>query len=98
MSDIGSKLVVVSGPAGVGKDTVVAKLLEKDNSFSLSVSATTNPLALSALDQLPNLKFTQAHSTRILSYKCNIHILHGLGPDIFGWLFFSILYLLSLLK
>ena len=26
MSDIGSKLVVVSGPAGVGKDTVVAKL------------------------------------------------------------------------
>lgn len=41
MSDISSKLVVVSGPAGVGKDTVVAKLLEKDDSFSLSVSATT---------------------------------------------------------
>lgn len=36
-----SRLVVVSGPAGVGKDTVVAKLLEIDNSFSLSVSATT---------------------------------------------------------
>ena len=34
----------------------------------LSVSATTNPLALSALDQLRNLKYTQAHSTRILSY------------------------------
>lgn len=41
MSDIASKLVVVSGPAGVGKDTVVAKLLEIDDSFSLSVSATT---------------------------------------------------------
>lgn len=41
MFDISSKLVVVSGPAGVGKDTVVAKLLEKDESFSLSVSATT---------------------------------------------------------
>ena len=36
-----SRLVVVSGPAGVGKDTVVAKLLEIDDSFSLSVSATT---------------------------------------------------------
>lgn len=34
----------------------------------LSVSATTNPLALSALDQLPNLKYTQGHSTRMLSY------------------------------
>lgn len=34
----------------------------------LSVSATTNPLALSALDQLPNLKYTQAHSTRMLNY------------------------------
>ena len=41
MFDLASRLVVVSGPAGVGKDTVVAKLLEMDNSFSLSVSATT---------------------------------------------------------
>lgn len=41
MSDMESRLVIVSGPAGVGKDTVVAKLLEMDNSFSLSVSATT---------------------------------------------------------
>lgn len=41
MFDLASRLVVVSGPAGVGKDTVVAKLLEMDDSFSLSVSATT---------------------------------------------------------
>lgn len=41
MFDLASKLVIVSGPAGVGKDTVVAKLLEMDSSFSLSVSATT---------------------------------------------------------
>lgn len=41
MYNLYSNLVVVSGPSGAGKDTVVAKLLERDDSFSLSVSATT---------------------------------------------------------
>ena len=41
MSDLSSRLVVVSGPSGAGKDTIVAKLLAMDESFSLSVSATT---------------------------------------------------------
>lgn len=41
MCNLYSNLVVVSGPSGAGKDTVVAKLLERDDSFSLSVSATT---------------------------------------------------------
>lgn len=41
MSDLSSKLVVVSGPSGAGKDTIVTRLLEMDDSFSLSVSATT---------------------------------------------------------
>lgn len=34
-------LVVLSGPSGAGKGTVVSKILEKDQSFKLSVSATT---------------------------------------------------------
>ncbi len=34
-------LVVLSGPSGAGKGTVVSKILEKDKSFKLSVSATT---------------------------------------------------------
>ncbi len=34
-------LVVVSGPAGVGKGTIVRKMLEKDPRFVLSVSATS---------------------------------------------------------
>ncbi len=43
MFDLSSKLVVVSGPSGAGKDTIVGQLLQKDESFSLSVSATTRP-------------------------------------------------------
>ena len=34
-------LLVVSGPSGAGKGTLVAKLLEKDPSFCFSVSVTT---------------------------------------------------------
>lgn len=41
MSDFESKLVIISGPSGAGKDTIVEKLMERDERFSLSVSATT---------------------------------------------------------
>ena len=34
-------LVVCSGPSGVGKGTVIKKLLEKDSKIKLSISATT---------------------------------------------------------
>ncbi len=34
-------LLVISGPSGAGKGTLVSKLLEKDPSFCFSVSATT---------------------------------------------------------
>ena len=34
-------LLVISGPSGAGKGTLVAKLLEKDPSFAFSVSVTT---------------------------------------------------------
>ena len=34
-------LLVISGPSGAGKGTLVSKLLEKDPTFVFSVSATT---------------------------------------------------------
>lgn len=35
------KIVVISGPSGCGKGTVIAKLLDRDSSLKLSVSMTT---------------------------------------------------------
>ena len=36
-----NKLIIITGPSGVGKGTVVKELLDKDNDIWLSVSATT---------------------------------------------------------
>ncbi len=41
MSEIGKNLIVISGPSGCGKDTVVKHILKTDERFVLSVSATT---------------------------------------------------------
>lgn len=41
MTDKKALLIVISGPAGSGKGTVVNKIIEKDSSIGLSVSATT---------------------------------------------------------
>ncbi len=41
MSSIGKNLIVISGPSGCGKDTVVKHILGMDERFCLSVSATT---------------------------------------------------------
>ena len=43
-------LVVVSGPSGVGKSTVVREVLEVDPSIWLSVSATTRPMRPGEVD------------------------------------------------
>lgn len=37
-------LVVVSGPSGSGKDTVVQRLMERHSGIEISVSATTRPM------------------------------------------------------
>lgn len=41
MCDLSSNLIIVSGPSGAGKDTVVNEVLKLDDRLSLSVSATS---------------------------------------------------------
>ena len=44
------KLIVISGPSGVGKSTVVRKVMEQCPSLHFSVSATTRPMRPGELD------------------------------------------------
>lgn len=43
MNKIDKSLIVISGPSGCGKDTIVKKILKMNDKFVLSVSATTRP-------------------------------------------------------
>ena len=38
------RLIIISGPSGVGKGTICNRMLEKDRSLALSVSATTRKM------------------------------------------------------
>ena len=38
------QLIVISGPSGAGKDTIINKVVENDNSIWISVSATSRPI------------------------------------------------------
>ena len=44
------KLIVISGPSGVGKSTVVNKVMEHSPTLRFSVSATTRPMRPSEVD------------------------------------------------
>lgn len=37
------KLIIISGPSGVGKGTIVKKILSMDSALALSISSTTRP-------------------------------------------------------
>ena len=44
------RLIVISGPSGVGKGTVVKALMERDPKVRLSVSATTRDIRPNEID------------------------------------------------
>ena len=44
------RLIIITGPSGVGKGTVVKEILRKDNNFWLSISATTRKPRIGEID------------------------------------------------
>ncbi|MCR4881031.1 MAG: guanylate kinase [bacterium] len=54
------KLIVISGPSGVGKGTIVRKLLAHDENFCLSISATTRKKRLGEVAGKDYYFFTKA--------------------------------------
>ena len=46
------KLIVISGPSGVGKDTVVKELLKNNDNFELSISMTSREKRLNEQDKV----------------------------------------------
>tara|TARA_Y100001968_G_C18919824_1_gene509248 strand:+ start:44 stop:598 length:555 start_codon:yes stop_codon:yes gene_type:complete len=44
------KIIIITGPSGVGKGTVIKKLLKKDKRFGLSISATTRKPRIGEVD------------------------------------------------
>lgn len=66
---------------GYGMPNYTTLLTAEEVLIALAISANTNPVAKAALDKLPSLKDTKAHSTTILT-KLDEQIYSRLGIDI----------------
>ena len=64
------RLIVVSGPSGVGKGTVVKKLMDRDPRVRLSVSATTRPKRPSETDGIQYHFVTHEEFERMIAEDC----------------------------
>ena len=61
------RLIVISGPSGVGKGTVVKSLLARDPNTWLSVSATTRAIRPSETDGVQYHFISQAEFDRMIA-------------------------------
>ncbi len=77
------RLIVISGPSGVGKGTVVKSLLARDPNTWLSVSATTRAIRPSETDGVQYHFISQAEFDRMiaegsfLEYACYVNNSYG---------------------
>ena len=77
MNNIGKNLIVISGPSGCGKDTVVKQMLKDDDRFILSVSATTRSKRPTETDGIDYIFLTtQEFISKILSGEFLEHTLY----------------------
>tara|TARA_E500000178_G_scaffold354389_1_gene423168 strand:- start:803 stop:1375 length:573 start_codon:yes stop_codon:yes gene_type:complete len=72
------KLLIISGPSGVGKGTVINKLLEDLNSIQLAVSATTRKQRINEKDNFDyyfysKKKFNELIDEGAFLEHCNVH-------------------------
>ena len=64
------RLIVISGPSGVGKGTVVKTLMDRDPRVRLSVSATTRPKRPSETDGVQYHFVTHEEFERMIAEDC----------------------------
>ena len=61
------RLIVISGPSGVGKGTVVKALMERDPQVKVSVSATTRPIRPNEIDGVHYYFVSQEEFERMIA-------------------------------
>lgn len=80
-------LIVVSGPSGAGKDTVVNRLLDFDNNIKLSISATTRERRENEIDGKDYFFLTKEefenkiNNSKMLEYTTYCNNLYGTPLD-----------------
>mgnify|MGYP002597732997 CR=1 FL=1 len=55
------RIIILSGPSGVGKGTVLKRVMQSDDSLRFSVSATTRPIRPNEIDGVHYFFMDKAH-------------------------------------